>query len=406
MVRSALLAAAVTAGGVLAGCGSDDGGSGGSGGGDSGGTIKLRAIAAVGSGLTNYPDVEAGAKAAAKAINDAGGVKGKKIDLSFCNTRGTANGATTCSRGAVKDGVAAVVGKVDIFSTQSTPVLAKGGIPDIGNLPATGDIDGTSPNSNTLHSGNFGSFMAAPQAFKNAGRKKMAIVFIDLASAISQANTIEQVAKQIGMPSAGIIKVPAQGVTDYSSYAQQIKDRGADSAIVALGPQAGQALFKSVDALGVDVQLAGTVFSYGDSEFEAIGKAGDGIWAFSPFPSVTDQSVAGIKTFNEQLDAAGIAKDPVLRRAAGLNAWLAVQGAAKVAETIDGDVNAESMSAALKQARGIDLQGLVTWSPADLGTSGKFARLAPAKYNILEAKDGALVDSGEDAIDDPLKPVR
>jgi ABC-type branched-subunit amino acid transport system substrate-binding protein len=391
---------------ALVGCGGDDGGGGGGGGDSAGGTIKLRAIAAVGSGLTNYPDVEAGAKAAAKALNDAGGVKGKKIELSFCNTRGTANGATTCARGAVKDKVAAVVGKVDIFSTQSTPVLAKGGIPDIGNLPATGDIDGTSPNSNPLHSGNFGSFVAAPQACKNAGRKKMAIVFIDLASALSQASSIEEVAKKVGMPSAGVIKVPAQGVTDYSSYAQQIKDRGADCAIVALGPQAGQALFKAVDALGVDVQLSGTVFSYGDSEFKAIGKAGDGIWAFSPFPSVTDESVAGIKAFNDQLDAAGVAQDPVLRRAAGLNAWLAVQGAAKVAETIDGDVTAESMTAALKQARGIDLQGLVTWSPGDLGTGGKFARLQPAKYNVLVAKDGALVPSGEDAIDDPLKTLR
>ncbi len=407
-----MAAAVVVAGGALAGCGSDDDGGSAStaassaDGGDQG-TIQLRAIAAVGSGLTNYPDVEAGAKAAVKSINDAGGVNGRTIELSFCNTRGEANEAVKCSRGAVSDGVAAVVGRVDIFSPQSTPVLEKAGVPLIGNLQTTGDADGESPVSYPLNSGNYGSFTATPYAFKEGGRKKMAIVMIDLASGLQQAKVVEQVAKNIGMESVGVIKVPAQGVTDFSPYAQQIKDRGADSAFVALGPQAGQALFKAVDALGIDVQIAGTVFSYGESEGRAMGKAAEGIWALSPFPSLHDDDNPGIKRFHEELDAAGIDDDLVLRRAAGLNAWLAVYAAAEAAKKVDGDVTAESMTAALKETRNVDLHGLATWSPADLGTDGTFARLSPSEYRVLEfAADGKLDDSGMKPIADPLQTVR
>lgn len=406
-----MAAAALLAGGTLAGCGSSDddkdsNAASASSDGDKG-AIQLRAIAAVGSGLTNYPDVEAGAKAAVKSINDDGGVGGRKIELSFCNTRGEANEAVKCSREAVKDGVAAVVGRVDIFSPQSTPVLEKAGVPLIGNLQTTGDADAVSPVSYPLNSGNYGSFTATPYAFKQAGRKKMAIVMIDLASGLQQAKVVEQVAKNVGMESVGVIKVPAQGVTDFSPYAQQIKDRGADSAFVALGPQAGQALFKAVDALGIDVQIAGTVFSYGESEGRAMGKAAEGIWAISPFPSLHDTDNPGIKRFNEELDAAGIEDDLVLRRAAGLNAWLAVYAAAEAAKKIDGDVDAESMTAALKQTKDVDLHGLATWSPADLGTDGSFPRLSPSNYEVLEfAADGKLDNSDQKSIPDPLQTVR
>lgn len=49
--------------------------------------LTIRAIAAAGTGLTNYPDVGAGAKAAVTAINAAGGVNGKPVEYSFWGDR-------------------------------------------------------------------------------------------------------------------------------------------------------------------------------------------------------------------------------------------------------------------------------------------------------------------------------
>ncbi|OLT16170.1 hypothetical protein BJF78_14865 [Pseudonocardia sp. CNS-139] len=173
---------------------------------------------------------------------------GRPVEYSFCNTKGEANQAMACARAAVEDGVDAIVGRVDIFTTQSTPILEKGGIPDVGAVPIS-EIDYRSPLSFPLHSGNYGAFAGGPYAFKAAGKQRMVVVRLDFAATAAQADMVERVAAAIGMPSAGQIVVPAQGVTDYAPYAQQIKDRGADAAMVLLGPQGLQALYKAADAL-------------------------------------------------------------------------------------------------------------------------------------------------------------
>src|SRR5690606_29772459 len=72
-------------------------------------TISLRVVTAEGSGFSNYPDAQVGAKAAVDAINAEGGVNGKKIEFSFCNTRADANQSLTCAREAVSDEVDALV---------------------------------------------------------------------------------------------------------------------------------------------------------------------------------------------------------------------------------------------------------------------------------------------------------
>jgi ABC-type branched-subunit amino acid transport system substrate-binding protein len=375
---------------------------------DGPGTLTIRAIAAEGTGLTNYPDVDAGARAAVQAINAAGGVNRKQVVYSFCNTKGEANQALACARSAAEDKVDAIVGRVDIFTTQSTPILEKAGIPDIGAVPIS-EIDYRSPASFPLHSGNYGAFAAGPYAFKAAGKQRMAVVRLDFAATAAQADMVERVASSIGMESAGQIIVPAQGVTDYAPYAQQIKDRGADSAMVLLGPQGLQSLYKAADALGVDAQLAGTVFSFGESEARAIGPAADGIWVLSPYSSPSDTAQAGIARFNAELGAAGVATDDLaLRRSAGLNAWLAVHAAAQVASGVRGDVTAESMTAALREARGMDVEGIVDWSPADLGTAadGGFTRFPPTPFQVLGFQGGRMVPTTVAAIDDPLGPIR
>ncbi|MTD17109.1 ABC transporter substrate-binding protein [Nakamurella sp. YIM 132087] len=409
--RSAVRGAvAVVLAGSLAACGQENSAGGTSGGAAaSGDTVKFMSIAAVGSALTNYPDVDAGAKAAVEAINKAGGINGKQISYQFCNTQGDANQAAACARKAQTEGVAAVVGEVDIYSSQSMPILEAAGIPNIGNLPAGGAIDYENPVSYPLHEGNYGAFTAAPYAFKAAGKKKMAVVALDFAATAAQVEIVNKAIAVSGMPTAGEVKIPAQGVTDYAPYAQQLKDLGVDSALVMLGPTGLQGMYKAVKGMALDVQLAGTVFSFGEAEAQAIGEAADGIWVLSPLPGIHDDQDAAVKQWNEQLTATGVADgDPGLRRAAGLNTWLAFQAAAAVAKTITGPVTAESMSAALKSAKDVDVAGLLTWSPAELGTAalGAFPRLPSSTYRVVTYEGGVQVDADQPEIEEPLTGVR
>src|SRR3989442_2729504 len=55
--------------------------------------VKIFVIAPVATPIQNYPDAQAGAEAAAQAINKAGGIRGRQIEIGFCNTQSAVNQA-------------------------------------------------------------------------------------------------------------------------------------------------------------------------------------------------------------------------------------------------------------------------------------------------------------------------
>lgn len=399
--RSSALAAVGAAVAVLAsGCAGGEADSGSE-------ALKLGVITAVGSSLTNYPDVEAGARAAVDAVNRSGGVNGQQVEFFFCNTRGEVNQAVACAREADEEGVDAVVGRVDVYSTQTLPVLEKAGIPDIGNVSTGAEIDYTSPGTYPLHAGNFGAYGALPYAHQADGAEKYVFASIDLPIGIRQGEYAEKVARNIGLEVAPMIKIPGQGVTDYAPYAQQIKDSGADAATVALGPAGFQAFVKAADSIGLTARLSGTAFTFGQSEGAGVGELANRLYVTAPFPSTDDKAVPGIATYHEELDAAGVENTPAVRRLGGLNAWLSAHAAMQVSGTVEGAVTRESMSAALRRTSGMDLYGLVTFSPAELaGQHGTFARFPRSDYHVLTFDSPAMKDAGQPPIPDPLQTVR
>jgi ABC-type branched-chain amino acid transport systems, periplasmic component len=387
---------------VAAGCAGGDGSSAGS-----VDSLKLGVITAVGSSLTNYPDVEAGARAAVDAVNKAGGVNGQPVEFFFCNTRGEVNQAVACARQADEEGVDAVVGRVDVYSTQTLPVLEKAKIPDIGNVSTGAEVDFTSTDTFPLHAGNFGSYTALPYGFKADGATKMVVATVDLPIGIRQGGFAEKVAGSIGLQVAPMIKIPSQGVTDYAPYAQQIKDSGADAAIVALGPAGFQAFVKSADAVGLTSRISGTAFTFGQSEAAGVGALADRMFVTAPYPSTDDRSVPGIAQYHSELDAAGVENSPSIRRLAGLNAWLSAHAAADVAKGVRGDITRESMATALQKTAKIDLYGLVTFDPAALSSqTDAFARFPKTDYHVLTFTSPSMVDAGQQPVPDPLRTVR
>jgi ABC-type branched-subunit amino acid transport system substrate-binding protein len=371
-------------------------------------SIKVMTIAAIGNPLTNYPDVQAAAKAAVDAINKAGGVNGHKIEWTFCNTQGQVNQAQECARTAVRDQVVAVVGRADIYATASNPILEAGKIVNFGGLPLGSPSDVTSSISYPLHEGNSGSYSAIAYGMAKKGAKKFVTVSVDLPIAFTQIKPAQVAATDAGMQDLGIIKVPAQGVTDYAPYAQQVKQSGADAVLNVQGPGPSQSFIKAMKAIGSTALIGSTIFSFGESEAQGVGDQADGYLVASPFPSIHDTSNPGIKLFNAQLDAGGAGNDPALRRSAGLNAWLAMHALAKIGATIKGDITAASMASALQSSGPVDLFGILSWDPSKLGSSGygQFPRFPPTNYTILTFKSGKLVGTGIPQIKEPLKVSR
>lgn len=85
-----------------------------------------------------FPYGGTGVKAAAEAINAAGGIDGRMIEVDICDSKGDPNGSAQCARTAVANNVVAVVGAFDpIGAAAALAVLEEAKIPYLGGLPAT-----------------------------------------------------------------------------------------------------------------------------------------------------------------------------------------------------------------------------------------------------------------------------
>lgn len=372
---------------ALAACGSASSGSNAS-------SIKLMSITSVGSELQNYPDVKAGAEAAVKAINAAGGIGGKQIDLEFCNTQSDANQAIACARQAVTDKVAAVVGFTDTFSTAALPVLEAANIPAIGLEPRGNPIEVTSKVSFPFDGGSATDSLAAPFGLKQAGAKSVVAVSADVPSAIANASLVKQGAQIAGMKYAGVVSIPTSGVTDYAPYAQQIKSMGGDSVMFNATVAQIQGLMKATQALGMKILYAQHGTAFGVDEVKATGPVANGLLLVSAFPAYTDTSSSGIRSFNKDMDAAGF-NSPGLKRPTAINSWLSVYAVKDLVDGVGGDpgikgpVTSSAIMTAISQAGDVNLMGLTTWSPGKQGPSD-FPRVQHSNDQFLQVKNGSV----------------
>ncbi|HEU0101173.1 MAG TPA: ABC transporter substrate-binding protein [Mycobacteriales bacterium] len=89
-------------------------------------------------GGISFPYGVTGVKAAAEAINAKGGIKGRKIQVDTCDTKGDPNVSAQCAREALSNKDIAVLGAFDpLGAPQQLGVLEAAGIPYIGGLPTT-----------------------------------------------------------------------------------------------------------------------------------------------------------------------------------------------------------------------------------------------------------------------------
>jgi hypothetical protein len=91
-----------------------------------------------------YPNIHITAKAAEMYINENGGVAGRPLQVTTCDSQGTADGASNCARQAVADGVVAVVGNFNFSPDAMVEVLEAAKISYFGNCCALGAKENTS----------------------------------------------------------------------------------------------------------------------------------------------------------------------------------------------------------------------------------------------------------------------
>lgn len=325
--------------------------------------IQVFVISNTTGGSFQAPERFGAAEAAAMAINDRGGVDGRPIEVLTCDHEFDTNLQMDCLREAADSEATALLAHFFLVGDQATPILDEAGLPEFGSI-FTGY---TQPRELAFNPPWAESPYSAP----------LLISAVDGATTTLVANTLlppltdEALAAydDAGVEFLGRVDV-AQDTADFAPIAQAAAEQNADLVdIQALGPTEGTNFVRAMDAIGFTPKLLANAGTWTEEAFESMGGSVDGRFfvASSIVPTtVTDHPE--IQRFTEEMDAAqraGVAGTEEPRTQFALEAWVAVNAFAAVAETIDGEITRESVVEALQTAEDVDLGGVVpAWTPA------------------------------------------
>jgi ABC-type branched-subunit amino acid transport system substrate-binding protein len=384
--HAAAVAAAATALAAIAACSDSTPGNAG---GASGGAYKVMILGPVTGGpgvqAPPQPELRTGAEAAAKAVNDAGGVDGHKIQLLTCDTQGTKNGGVTCATRAAREKVLAVVGAVDFYGDYIS-VLKSVGIPNVGPLPIQDELSDT--NSYPVEGGATVVPAAVVSYAARNGATSLAYVGNTSAYTSSIPKIMAPVVRRHPGFSAHLISIPATAVDVAPYVAQALKDKYVD--VATFSPTATLAFVKGYLAAGGS---PGSVLAASSTLtaalIKSLGAAAEGLKITSLFVPAGDPSPAAV-AFTKDMNAV----DPgAAKSESSENAYLAVKLFAAAVKGRSAR-SAADVKAGIAKIENLDL-GLVPPISFDHPVPGA---PAPRVFNdavmLAEVKNGAVVAAG------------
>lgn len=345
----------------IAACGSDGSGSSNEPSSSSNDNLKVMIITPTETSLSNWPESVAAVKAAARGINARGGIKGKNIDVLFCNEKNQAGQGAICAQQAVQEKVLAVVASFNNSGGVMAPLL-KAGIPVIGDSGSSATGDGlTSSNSfvlSTLPVAN----AACPAVLKAVGATNTTTLAQNFPAAVKFAALVTLGAKTYDLPfvGEGIFFDPA--TTDFAPVIQQLQQGGTDSAVLATTEQASVSV---LSAGGTKFRYCHSDASVTEANLRKLGAAAGTYTAVGTYPPLADASEYPLMAqMVTELDAELAAGDqdaaPDLRNIFGTtNPWFSMYVLDKVANQVTGTLDSQSLLDQLHKTTALDSQGLL-----------------------------------------------
>ncbi len=225
------------------------------------GPIKIGVVAPLtGEGATWGQNTLAAATLAVKEVNDAGGIKGRQVQLLAEDDKATGVDAATAFTKLINiDKVVAIVGvPASSAAGPALPIAQQAGIPVImiASAPAltqVGDLMFRVYPSDA-YQGNLG----ADIVYNKLGKKKTAILYVNNDYGMGVANSFKTKFAELGGTIAyeGAI---LNGTTDFRSEIAKVKGSGADSLYMAMYPAGGLILTKQLAEAKITIPWIGEV---------------------------------------------------------------------------------------------------------------------------------------------------
>lgn len=341
------------------------GGSGGSGSSNGPAPIVIGTMAAVGTPQIDYGGIFAAVKASASAINKKGGIHGHPIEVFTCNTQYQATQELACAREAVSKHAVAMIGMNNALSgTPVENILSRAHIADIENTgPLTSSYQGDNTFPLTWETGSFIPCVSKDLAQK-AGADSVVMVHSPTNVATLFTTLIGNAARANGLKFLPPIETSAN-VSDYSPYVAQAQQSGAKIVVTLLLGSGPQAFVRASGAAGANYAICTALGLSGSGGFAGLGPATNQLYLGATFqPPSQAKSLPLMQEMLQSMADEYAAGDkyadtsPQTFQAQSMGAWLGVQAFAQVANTIKGDVTADSFLPAIRTAK-VDLGGII-----------------------------------------------
>jgi ABC-type branched-subunit amino acid transport system substrate-binding protein len=335
-----------------------------------------------------------GAEVAAAAINKAGGIGGHQVVIDHCSDQFTSNIALACARNAVSEHAIATVADESSFGDVINPVLTQAKIPAVAveaesaadwSSPAAFPITASLPWSELM-------IVAKQHHMTNVG-------WAYINSPGAQGQELAAESNTTGPLGIKIVASPAISLTatNFTNYAQQLKSAGAQAVVLELATGQIPSLINAANSIGYHPMWLGASQVIGPAGFKTMGAVAEGISLAEELPPYTATSVyPALKTWDDQISAAGMTGVTNINDANAENGWLGVWAIKKFydQEMQGKDLTGPALYDALTSdtTKPVDLFGILSWTPGASGPTG-YGRVANSEFwpSHVANSDGTIV---------------
>ena len=319
----------------------------------SGDPIKVMTVTTLNAAGPTYQNIANTAEVYADYINARGGIAGRPLEVTVCDEQFDPAVATTCARQAVDEGMVSIVGSFTFFAESIVPVIAESSITWFGPCCPITPSELTSPYSFPI--GN--QPMYAVGAVKRAvddGCTNINAVIIEGAEIF--VPPMENAIAALGQSFGEVISLPATA-QDYSAEVARATGGDADCVIGIISETPYITWNTAWTQSGTDAVQYGPQGNLNSVSAAGNEESTDGDIIAGMYPDI---STAPWDEYRVALDEAGLDMSELdYNSLGGMGTWAAFVGFTQIAETIDGDITAESFFEAASATSNLDLGGMV-----------------------------------------------
>lgn len=342
----------------------------------------------------NTPEQPQGLRAAVAAINAAGGINGRPLQLEFCDGKFDPNAEINCARQLVSKKVVATVMpqfQADASDT-AYKILDGAGIPMIGT-------DGHNPagltaaNSYMLSSGLPGWFAGAMSALVSGGATKIAILVGPTPSAQFSGKLMADALDSAGITDHVTVTFDPKADPTGATAAAKATADGVDGVGLAMATSGIPVIVSAMRRGGYTGQIASVSSIITPAVIKAMGPDAEGIKLTSQIAFTTDSANKGVAEYTANLKALDPAAQP---QDIGMFSWSAVQLFSAVAKGLPTVDQASVKTAFDSLAQPIDIGTVAPWSIAGkTSPMPAYPRILNPNVQVGVVTNGVVVPDGK-----------